>query len=537
MNMVTRRALFRRWMQAILMWTLGFLTSSAEVYKPFTVGVDANYSLGMEADGKTWKWDGKQEDLFTGMATRGVKGFRVRLWTGDEGVNGKQYATQVVKRSLAAGLDPYLVIFLSEDWADMVKQPAPAIWKNLPIPERAAAVKAYSREIVAHFRSEGLRSHLYEIGNEIDYGICGVFPGKSTKKTPVGLSREHWPQAVQIIKASQEGVLESDPEAKFMLHIAHWWDLEFCTGFFQFMLKNGARVDYAGLSYFPSSNIGGSLEMAQFGEVVTRLHAAIQRKIIVAETAYPSTSDFKGQFSRWKKETPGYPLSPDGQRRWIADFLGYCSAHPAVESVYYWSPEWCGEGMWKGFALFDINGMARPAWSSFAESSGTRRPPRESLFFELAEGHISAVPLASAKERARSELIAILSRHPRVDTDYIREISEANVVVDGYKLHLRASLSGNLDLTRIPRPAERGMDEWKKVLRTANPATTRLVLFTRSDEGATAFAEAASALGFESIRHPLPPDAPLKFGLGQEWQKSVVRHQGQNSKAGDAEAP
>lgn len=496
----------------------------------FFVGVDANYSLGMEAEGRAWSWEGGREELFKGMSSRGVTAFRVRLWTGDEGANGKRYATDVVKRALAAGLDPYLVIFLSEDWADMVKQPAPVIWRDLPVPQRAEAAKAYSREIVGHFRREGLRSHLYEIGNEIDYGICGVYPGKGVKKTPESLSREYWPQAAEIIKASQSGVLEADPEAKFMLHIAHWWDLDFCIGFFQFMQRSKVRVDYAGLSYFPSSNIGGSLEMAQFGEVVTRLHAAIDCPVIVPETAYPSTRDFSGQFSRWKKETPGYPLTPDGQRRWLADFLGYCSAHPAIAGAYYWSPEWCGEGMWKGFALFDVDGESRPAWSVFAEHATRPRPPRESLYLECGEGRVTLVPIREAKVRARAELSRFLSKHGRVNMDHIRDITAADVAVGGYRLNLRASLSGNLDLVRQPmtstgaegRSAADEEAAWKHALASADPATTRVVVFTRGDGVTADLGEAVAARGLELIPHPIPADASLKFGLGQDWQKDVV---------------
>ncbi len=90
-----------------------------------------------------------------------------------------------------------------------------------------------------------------------------------------------------------------------MLHIAHWWDAEFCRAFFEFMIAQGVQVDYAGLSYFPSANIGGSLEINEFAETAKSLAGAIHRPIIVPETAYPSTRDFKGQFSRWKYEAPG----------------------------------------------------------------------------------------------------------------------------------------------------------------------------------------------------------------------------------------
>ena len=42
-------------------------------------------------------------------------------------------------------------------------------------------------------------------------------------------------------RASQAGVREADPEAKFLLHIAHWWDADFCIAFF---LRFIARIGF-----------------------------------------------------------------------------------------------------------------------------------------------------------------------------------------------------------------------------------------------------------------------------------------------------
>ncbi|MEK7952922.1 glycosyl hydrolase 53 family protein [Luteolibacter soli] len=497
-------------------WCRNFLMAafiaSAAAETPF-IGVDANYSLGMEKEGKSWSWDGKKRDLFEGMAKSGVHGFRVRLWVGDEGAHGKIESTSVVKRALAAGLDPYLVIFLSEDWADLMKQPAPKIWADLDLKARAAAVKDYSREMVTHFRSEGLKSHLYEIGNEIDYGICGVYPGKSTKKSPESLSKKCWPEAVELIKASQAGVLEADPEAKFLLHIAHWWDVEFVNGFFKFMKENAARVDYAGLSYFPSSNIGGSLEMGQFLDVAKRLNELTNVPVIVPEVAYPSTADFKGQFSRWKKETPGYPLTPDGQRRWVSDFLDACAKTPAIAGVYYWSPEWCGEGMWKGMAFFDPDGSARPAWSAFAKPRAERSAPKSSVFLEVRDGKVHAVPVATAREKAAPVLAEKLAKAGRVNVDYIKDITDSVLVVDGYRVILRASLSGNLDLALQP---DAPVADAKAVIDKMDPAAQRLMVFAVNPEDRVV-AETlavASQRGVEVVVHPVADDKPLKFGLG-----------------------
>lgn len=489
-----------------LLWT-----STAPAGTPF-LGVDANYSLGMEGEGKLWFWEGKQTDLFAGMARAGVEGFRVRLWVGEEGAHGRKESTRVMKRALAAGLEPYLVLFLSEDWADLMKQPAPKAWATLDLEARAAAVRDYSRETVAQFRREGLRSHLYEIGNEIDYGICGVYPGKSSKKTPEALAKRCWPEATVLIRASQAGVLEADPEAKFLLHIAHWWDGGFVKAFFQFMQEKGLRLDYAGLSYFPSANIGGSLEMDPFLAVANALHETAQVPVIVAETAYPATADFRGQFARWKKETPGYPLTLDGQRRWMGDFLDACAATPAIAGVYYWSPEWCGEGMWKGMAFFEPDGTARPAWSAFGRPRAQRPAPKSSVFAEVRAGKVHRVPIAAAREKAAPILAAELAKAGGVTVDYIRKITETKLETDGYRVNLRASLSGNIDLTLLP---EASGSDWQPWVAGLDAAAQRLVVFAQ-DPGDKAVAEvlaAARAKGLEANVHPMAADQPLKFGF------------------------
>lgn len=512
-GMISDVSLGRTCVAMVLMAGLSLFAAKGE--NRLQVGVDANYSLGMEEEGKRWSWDGNEGELFRGMAERGAKKLRVRLWTGDEGTNGKAYATEVVKRALAAGMDPYLVIFLSEDWADMVKQPVPAIWKDLDLDARAEAVRKYSRGVVEHFRGQGLESHLYEIGNEIDYGICGVYPSKGAKKDPESLGRRHWPDAAKLIRASQAGVLEADPEAKFMLHIAHWWDAEFCMAFFRFMLANGVRVDFAGLSYFPSSNIGGSLEMEQFGEVVTKLNGAISRPVVVPETAYPSTNEFKGQFSRWKKETPGYPLTAEGQRRWLEDFLEFCEHHPAIDSVYYWSPEWYGEGMWKAFALFGTEGAAKPAWGAF---KATREKPKRPVYFEARGESLTEVPILEARKRAVPVLREELAKAGRVNTDYIKAITERKLMVEGYGVRLRASLMGNLDLMveGIPEISP----DWKPLLGKLNKEEEKAVIFVRKPDRSIveAILEGAEEMGVEAVVHEVAEDAPLKFGLGAGWQ-------------------
>ena len=491
---------------------------------PLRVGVDANYSLDMESGGSTWMWEGKSRDLFDGIKAQGVNEFRVRLWTKEDGPHGKAYATDVVKRALRSGLNPYLVIFLSEDWSDMMKQPIPTAWKNLSFADRLAAVKDYSREVVTHFRKEGLHNHLYEIGNEIDYGICGEYPGKGTKKNPESLSRSLWPRSAEIIRASQAGVLEADPEAKFLLHIAHWWDLDFCVAFFRFMENHGVQLDYAGLSYFPSSNIGGSLDLEQFGTTITRLNEALDRPIIIPETAYPSTREFSGQFSRWKYEVMGYPLTPEGQQRWLADFLAYCHQHPAVHAVYYWSPEWFGEGMWKGFALFDPKGAAKPAWASFAGPAWENRAVKDAVFVEVQSNRLHVVPVQEAKAQMLPLISRLRQQTGGVTVEHIALLTNTDLRVGGYAVNLKGSLQQNLNLDLVEPDSgfslggEDADASWKSVVAQLDPHRQKLVLILRQEvtpELRQAIHHFEQA-GLQVELHPKAEGLSLKFGMSGE---------------------
>jgi hypothetical protein len=235
--------------------------------------------------------------------------------------------------------------------------------------------------------------------------------------------------------------------------------------------------------------------------------------VIVPEVAYPSTHDFKGQFSRWKKETPGYPLTPDGQRRWIGDFLDLCANTPAIAAVYYWSPEWCGEGMWKGMALFDPGGAARPAWSAFEKARPDRPAPKPQVFLEVRDGKAHAVPVAAAREKAAPILAAKLAKAGRVNVEYIKDITDSPLEVDGYKVMLRASLSGNLDLALQPRTEG---TEVKAVIEKINPTSQSLVVFATNpeDKAVEEIVSAARQRGIEAVVHPVAADKPLKFGLG-----------------------
>jgi arabinogalactan endo-1,4-beta-galactosidase len=362
-------------MVVVALWTMN---ASGQTTRPFATGVDVNYALNMQSRGRSWRdANGAEVDPFKLLADASCDSIRVRLWTSDEGMNGLTYATDTALRAQRAGLKPYVVIFLSENWADMVKQPAPAIWKALSLDDRCRAIEAYAERVTKHLIDRGVNVDTFEIGNEIDFGLCGVFEEEWPKRVSVEYMRARiWSQMLPMIRAAQSGVRKAKPDAKFILHLARWDEPAYATAFWQFMMDGGAAVDYLGLSYFPTSQPDAAKRSIAFLEtqLASIAKAIPDRPILICETAHPTSTDFGGQFGDWNKPIDGYPLSEAGQAAWLGDFLRAMRANERVAGIYYWSPEWYEPGMWESFALFDQQSRARPAMQSFNARSPATQP-------------------------------------------------------------------------------------------------------------------------------------------------------------------
>lgn len=350
---------------------LACLTISASTPQPAAaeeklIGFDANYVLDMERQGASWAVENKPCDIYEALAAAGGNLARIRLWTGDTGPHGLEYATQTALRAQTAGLRPCLVLFLSEDWSDMVKQPAPSAWRALSTADKAQTIETYAERAVRHLADAGVDIDLVEIGNEIDFGLCGVFEEEWPKRVSLEYMKTRiWPQMVPLLRAAQAGVRKAHADARFILHLAWWTNADYCIAFWRFMQDAGVAVDVPGLSYFPTSAQPQERSLAFFREQVTKMHAALQRPLLVCEFAYPCRPNFSGQFADWNKPIDGYTLDPAGQQQWIADFLREVRTSTVIAGAVYWSPEWYRSDMWEAFALFDEQGQAREALQAF----------------------------------------------------------------------------------------------------------------------------------------------------------------------------
>lgn len=344
------------------------------------VGVDANYALDMMEQKTGWKLEAPFENGFFATLRRGgVRAFRVRVWTNDRGRNGLRYALRTAELAQENGLKPLVALFFSEDWADMEKQPLPSRWEELSPEALAVAIEHYAEATCREFLARGIEPETIQIGNEIDFGFCGVFEADWSRRVSLEyMQQKIWPQMVPRLLAAQRGIRKVFPRVRLLLQLARWYEMDYARAFVEYFESQGVAIDDLGVSYFPTSlPKDNSLEegFAQF----RTLAALIKKPITICEYAYPSEAIIVGQFAAWNHPVDGYPLNEDGQRRWIAEFLRRAGEEPNLKAHYYWSPEWYDSPIWRSFSLFHPDGSPKPAWEDFLlgskrDDASLRRP-------------------------------------------------------------------------------------------------------------------------------------------------------------------
>lgn len=249
----------------------------------------------------------------------------------------------ILAAAAALGFRLQAVLFLSDQSAHAGQQPLAAAWAGLTPTQLAAAVQESAAATASYYQSLGLNIEVFEIGNEIDFGVCGIYMG-TTVPVPVGVDPVNtpswmedniWGPSAPLLKAAISGVLSVYPNAKILLHIAGFG---YSTGniaaysFFQSMVKLGVPFDIAGLSY-PYMFSGGDVPQPYFAQAdfLSALDsiAAVGRPIQIVEFDYPAAPA-----GITKTPSPLYPFTPAGQANFDQDLAN--AVNGRVESLWYW---------------------------------------------------------------------------------------------------------------------------------------------------------------------------------------------------------
>ena len=352
----------------------------------FIHGTDVSCLPQVEAGGGVFRDDGDPTDCLTILKAHGVNTARLRLWHAPgDGHSGLPEVLALAARAQAAGLDLLLDLHYSDTWADPGHQAKPAAWASLPLPALRDSVRAYTREVMIAFRSQGLSPAIVQLGNEITVGLLwddGRVGGSFD--TPA-----QWENLAGLLQAAASGVAEAfptGPRPEVMIHIDRGGDNAGARWFLDHLMSRGVAFDLIGLSYYPWWH--GSL--ADLEANLADLAPRYSKDIIVVETAYPWTlgwfDDMHNPVGLPEQLLPGYPATPRGQADFLNAVLALVRAAPGGHGrgVFWWEPEWIAApglgSSWENLTLFDEQGQVLPALDAFAPAAAAApAPPRTGL--------------------------------------------------------------------------------------------------------------------------------------------------------------
>lgn len=361
-------------------------TTQASTLNNPMLGIDANYVTDMNDFIFRWRYHFKPIDVYSFFRDKGINYFRLRIFVKDNGSDSLPYAINTATLVQEQGMKCSITLFMSSDWSDIGKQPSPPQWDalydfaNLSIEQKAGIIRNYTTNTTQSLLDNGIDADLYEIGNEIDYGFCGIYEKNFTRQENLSwMENTTWNHTARLLKAGIEGVQAVDPTSQFILHITHWWDYNFSSSFFRTMIEQGIPLSYLGLSFYPSSGIynitlayqgigNGSLSQQLFRDTTEKLAETFNKPLIISEYAYPSSSLILGPFSSFTHAVDGFPLTRHGQKAWLRDFLLWAANHSFIAGTFYFSPEF-HRLIWTSFSLFSFFGNAKPAVDVFQEFS------------------------------------------------------------------------------------------------------------------------------------------------------------------------
>ena len=362
------------------------------------LGIDASTYLEELEHGAKF-YDGEREiDPLDEFHKNGVDCMRIRLWNDPYGEGGEPYLAggcdldgyiRLARLAKSRGYRILLDFHYSDFWADPGKQMIPKAWRGLELDGLAEAVYTFTRDTLIAARDADVAPELIQVGNEITNGMLWPI-GRLTEGEG---ERGNYASLVRLIGAGCRACREVLPSSKIILHLERSNDAAVYREFFSKMESFGIDYDVIGASYYPYWH-------GTPGELFANLDACrtFGKELMVVELGYGFTTEAYVQGGEKKRlvidseraQIPGfteqYPLTPDGQAKFVRDFLDMAALR-GVDGVFYWEPLWLpGDGIcwaseagqayiheegkstaneWANQCLFDYGGKMLPAFREY----------------------------------------------------------------------------------------------------------------------------------------------------------------------------
>ncbi|MFZ6031153.1 MAG: glycoside hydrolase family 53 protein [Chloroflexota bacterium] len=309
--------------------------------------------------------DGTQADALKILNDRGLNYARIRMWVDSpDGYHGKAQLLRMAKRLKQHGLSLLVDFHYADSWADPGKQPKPRAWESFDFAGLKKAVYDHTFDVCNSLKAQGTPPEMVQVGNEITNGMLW----------PDGKNDAGFDNLAALVNEGVRAVKACSPETSILLHLDNGAKNETCRWWLDHMLALGVAFDRIGLSYYPYWH--GSLADLQAN--LNDLALRYGKDIVVVETAYAFTHEDGDGYENvvTTQECPGYPFTPEGQARMLADVMTAvrCVPNGRGLGVMWWDATWIavpGNGWdayepsagnnWENQALFDFQHRALPA--------------------------------------------------------------------------------------------------------------------------------------------------------------------------------
>ena len=358
------------------------------------LGADLSLLKRKMDQGAMYSADGSIIDPITYFRESGISYARLRLFHSPSGhgaqCNDLNYTLALAKQLTEAGYSLLLDIHYSDSWADPGKQSCPKAWEGLGFETLEREVYLYTMNVITAFTAAGAAPAIVQIGNEItpgmlwEYGRVARAHDTNTlhwQREESSNDKEAWARFGTLLKAAIHGARDAASKStSIMLHIDRGGDIPTNRWFFDNLLDQGVEFDAIGESYYPFWH-GMPEDLAK---TLDFLGHRYDKDIYLAEMAYPHKNHemYENALSGDRKSREQligkYPLSPEGQKRFMEDVIEIVKSSSHGKGIFYWAPEWIpvpgtedeadAPSCWAR-ALFDEKGRALPAIDAFRMSS------------------------------------------------------------------------------------------------------------------------------------------------------------------------
>ncbi|WP_428487099.1 glycosyl hydrolase 53 family protein [Rhodopila sp.] len=350
-------------------------------------------------------------EVYTRVATR----WRTQPGNGDYSLD-RALERAVLAKALGLPFNPELGLFSiygdirgepAPDFSDYPLITVPGAWHTLTLEQMVSALTAYGSSVSRAILNTGVRVLIWDIGNEVEFGVAGVAPrpqdpslfnqlggyqspdridpeiGRMSEETLLKMSEADriawlqahlWPVEAKLLAAVAAGIRTVDPAARFSTHLSGHAALapKLAVAFFEAMRDGGYQVDEIGLSYFPTSSWSPPDRLEAFKNTVTLLYRTLGRPVFIAKYGYPS-GPMSDPFP-WNATVPQYPQTPSGQAAFTYDLSAWGISSGMLSGIRPWAPE-LADFAWRPMAFFHAEGhlaTANPALDAISSALRAR---------------------------------------------------------------------------------------------------------------------------------------------------------------------